>query len=281
MLRTLLLSLILTILFSAAAYANGTYGIVTGSRVNVREYACADSENRLFQAERGTIIEIHGIVGDFYQATINGSDYVYIAREFVRTTQTTGTITAAPFTRVYDLPGGNAFSFLPYGEIVTVRYIYENLFGIEFNGEIAFAAQEDIEIPSFIELSTARVGSQLAQEIIRTAKNYLGTRYLWGGTTPNGFDCSGFMVFLFNRHGIELSRSSRNQARNGISVTRPEIEPGDLLFFGHGNHISHVGMYIGGSQFIHSSSNATGGVIICRMDTHGSGNFITARRVII
>ncbi|MCL2225720.1 MAG: C40 family peptidase [Defluviitaleaceae bacterium] len=282
MIKIFLVSTLLTILFSVTAYANGTYGVITGSRVNVREYAYAGTNNRLFHAYRGTVIQVHGFVGDFYQVSVNGTDYVYIAREFVRVTKTYGTVTAAPFARVYDLPGGNAFSFMSQGESVTVRYAYENFYGIEFNGEIAFVSQSDVSIPSFVTLPTARIGGALANEIIQTAKNYIGTRYLWGGTTPNGFDCSGFMVFLFTQYGISLNRSSRDQARNGIAVCRSEIIPGDLLFFGSGSHINHVGMYIGGDQFIHSSSHSTGGVRICSLnEAHNNRGFITARRVII
>ncbi|MCL2577338.1 MAG: C40 family peptidase [Defluviitaleaceae bacterium] len=283
MCRTLLISFLLTILFSVTAYANGTYAIVTGSRVNVRSCASIGADNRLFQVEHGTVIEIHGVSGDFFRASIQGTDDVYISRDFVRITQTSGTVTAAPFTLVSGLPHEVAFSFIPNGETVTVKYVYEDLYGIEFNDEIAFVAQTDVEIPCFaVNLPTARVGSALAYEIIETAKNYIGTRYLHGGATPNGFDCSGFIIYLFTPHGIDLNRSSGGQARNGIAITRDEIEPGDLIFFGYGNHINHVGLYIGNNQFIHSSSHATNGVIICDLDdVHNSRGFITARRVII
>jgi len=279
--RTIIFSFIITVLFSATAYA-GTYGIVTGSRVNVRAYADVESNNRLFQVDRGTRIRLNSVDGDFFTATIGDDCGVYIARDFVRVTQTQGYVTAAPFARVYSYPGGDAFSFITNGETITVRYVYENFFGIDVDGTIAFASQSGIEIPYFAELPAARIGGALANEIIRTAKNYLGTRYLWGGTTPRGFDCSGFMLYVFTQHGIHLNRSSREQVRNGFPVTRTELIPGDLLFFGSGNHINHVGMYIGNNEYIHSSSNLTGGVIITNLNTchYSARSFITARRVI-
>lgn len=277
--RAIFFALLFTILAATAVYAD-TYAIVTGSRVNVREFA-EICDNVLFRVERGTVIEIRGVAGDFFRAEISGTD-AYIAREFVRVTHTTGVITA-PLALVYDIreESTTPFSNLDSGDIVTVVSTHENYFGIEFNGQTAFIEQHTVEIPYFAELPVARIGSRLADIIIETAQNYIGTPYRWGGTTSAGFDCSGFMVYLFSAHGIDLNRSSRDQARNGEAVARHELERGDLVFFGSGSHINHVGLYIGGGNFIHSSSHRTGGVIICSMyDDHNVRGFITARRVI-
>ena len=283
LLRLLFLSLTFTILTSVAAYAHNTYASVTGSRVNVREFP-EICDNRLFQVERGEIIKIHGSSGDFLQATINGESGVYIAREFVRFTKTQGTITQ-PIAFVHYLPyDENPLTFFTMDAAVTVVAAYGDWFEIDIDGTTAFIKQYAVEIPYFVhELPLARVNAQLANSLIETAKNYIGTRYLWGGTTPNGFDCSGFMIYIFTtHHGIELERSSRNQAaRNGTPVAQNEIEPADLLFFGSGSNITHVGMYIGGGQFIHSSSDRTGGVRISNLNcAHNSRTFNTARRVI-
>lgn len=277
------LGFVLTILMSVSAYASGTYAVVTGYRVNVRAYACRDSDNRLFQVNRGAVVEIYGIVGDFFVATVNGTSDVYISREFVRFSQTQGVI-IAHFAWVYDFPGegGTAITILPAGTEVTVISTHANWYGVEFNGTTAFIEQFAVEIPCFVELPAARIGSTLADTIVEMALGYIGTRYLWGGTTPNGFDCSGFMVYVFSQHGISLNRISRDQALNGTAVSRCELEPGDLVFFGRGRNINHVGMYIGGNQFIHSSSKRTGGVRIGSLnDSHSSRTFISANRVLV
>jgi len=95
------------------------------------------------------------------------------------------------------------------------------------------------------------------QNLIETAKTCLGVPYRSGGTSTKGFDCSGFVKFVFDSVGIELNRSSRTQAREGTPVALDALLPGDLLFFktmGRRNAISHVGIYVGEGQFIHAGS---------------------------
>lgn len=97
----------------------------------------------------------------------------------------------------------------------------------------------------------------LVASLLDKAKEYLGTPYRYGGTTPKGFDCSGFVRFVFGAFGLELDRSSVAQAGQGESVALDQIQPGDLLFFhtrGQKNRVSHVGIYLGGGQFIHAGS---------------------------
>lgn len=281
--RTFLLSFLLTILFSATVYASGTYAIVTGSVVNVRSYG-EISDNRLFQVPMGTVVEVHGVCGDFFRATVMGISDVYIAREFTRITRAQGTV-ISELAWVYDLPGeegGTAIQILPLGEAVTAVSTYGNWFGIEWGGETVFVKRAEVEIPYFAELPVARIGTTLADAIIETAKTYIGTRYQWGGTGPGGFDCSGFMFYIWSKHGFTMNRSSRCQAQQGVFVARSDLERGDLVFFGHGSNITHVGMYIGGGKFIHSSSDRTGGVRLCSLyASQGGMVFITARRIII
>ena len=95
-------------------------------------------------------------------------------------------------------------------------------------------------------------------DAVAVAKSCLGVKYVWGGTTPAGFDCSGLMLYSYDKIGIHLPRTSRAQFRAGayIAPTRLDLlEPGDLVFFAVGgdpNRIHHVGMYIGGGDFIHA-----------------------------
>ena len=280
-------TLLFSFLLSSTAYA-ATQGTVTGERVNVRAYAEINDTNRLFQVTRGESIEILGTDGDFFRANINGSQNVYIAREWVGVTQTYGLI-LNPIINIYNLPtnhGGQVIASVDDYHILTVNAYYENWFAIDFNGEQAFVYRADVTIPYFAALSTARIPgltNSLGEEIVAFAKNYIGTRYVWGGMTPAGFDCSGFMNYILNNFGISINRVSRDIARNGVAVSRNELQPADLVFFSANpgsSHITHVGMYIGGGQFIHSSTWNSGVIISSMTSAYNNPRFVTARRVI-
>lgn len=133
--------------------------------------------------------------------------------------------------------------------------------------------------PSVEALNGNTVISQ-ASAIIATAKKYIGVPYLWGGTTPKGFDCSGYVQYVFNAHGITLPRTSREQYTAGYAVSKSKLQPGDLVFFNtSGSGVSHLGIYIGDGQFIHASTSK--GVIIAELNTsYWSSRYIGARRVL-
>ncbi|MBN2158928.1 MAG: C40 family peptidase [Spirochaetes bacterium] len=92
--------------------------------------------------------------------------------------------------------------------------------------------------------------------ILETAKKYLGVRYNYGGMGAGGFDCSGFVQFVYRENGILLPRSTAAQFERGKKIGLDNVQPGDLLFFKiYRGRISHVGIYVSGSVFIHAPSS--------------------------
>ena len=97
-------------------------------------------------------------------------------------------------------------------------------------------------------------------KIIECAEQCLGIPYVWGGTTPSGFDCSGFVQYIYGQNGYTLTRTTYTQWNNdGTYVSRNELIPGDLVYFGKNGSPTHVGLYIGDGNMIHSPQ--TGDVV--------------------
>ncbi len=124
-------------------------------------------------------------------------------------------------------------------------------------------------------------GSSTARSIITGSLRFLGTPYRYGGRTTKGFDCSGFVGYVFGLFDIKLPRSSREQASVGTHVDKDSLIPADLVFFktGGSSRINHVGIYLGDSRFIHASS--TRGVVITSLnDKYYKKAYYGARRVL-
>ncbi len=123
--------------------------------------------------------------------------------------------------------------------------------------------------------------SSKAEKIIATAKKYIGVPYLWGGESPSGFDCSGYVQYVFKVHGISLNRTAETQYKHGSYVSKSNLKPGDLVFFQNTYKagISHVGIYIGDGKFIHASSSK--GVTISNLSSsYYTSHYYGARRIL-
>ena len=261
-----------------------TRGVVTGNNVNVRSYADVNSNNRVTQVSRGQAVEVLDVDGDFFRVHVGDLKYVYISRDFINITETVGTINY-DWIYFYDLPrdeGGQRIGQFISGQTITLTSAFYNWLGFTFMDEPAFIEATHVAKPAFVQLPSARISFTLADEVVEFAKRYFGYRYVFGGTTPSGFDCSGFMVYIMGHFGISLYRRSTDMARNGVQVNRSDIMPGDLLFFATmgGGRVSHVGMYIGGGRMIHAANSRCG---VRFSDIHSDyfrTRFVTARRVI-
>ena len=115
--------------------------------------------------------------------------------------------------------------------------------------------------------------------IVEEAEKYLGVPYVWGGTTPEGFDCSGLVQYVYKSLGIDISRVTYTQVNEGVEVSKEDLQPGDLVFFANNGDVHHVGIYAGNGMMIHAPY--TGAVVEYQSIEEGSyaDSFYCGRRV--
>jgi peptidoglycan DL-endopeptidase LytE len=164
---------------------------------------------------------------------------------------------------------------------VPLRFIGESLGHLiqwdKENGIAILATDGKFHSPAWYRPPTS---SELASQIIGTAKQYLGVPYVYGGSTPSGFDCSGFLMYVFAQYGIDLPRSAAGMYTVGTPV-KGELLPGDLVFFKDGPKVSHVGMYIGNNQYIDAASGSRMRVTYTDMNSSWSKkHYVGAKRVL-
>ncbi len=121
------------------------------------------------------------------------------------------------------------------------------------------------------------------KKLLDYAKFFKGGKYVWGGTTPKGFDCSGYVQYLYKKSGVSLPRTAWSQSKKGIVVDKAHLQKGDLLFFltdkKRGIPVTHVGIYLGHGEMIHAASKKKGIIISPITHGHYADTFVTARRV--
>ena len=181
---------------------------------------------------------------------------------------------------------------LSYGNALKIAGVTGDWTAVVCNGKAGYIYSQFVQQGSFevgggggdnAQTSIGTLtGSSLekGQQIAWYAYQYLGCPYSWGGKDPSGFDCSGFVSYVYAHFGITLNRVAQDQAKNGYGVSASELQPGDILcFYSGSSYIGHVGIYIGFGKFIHAQNSATG-VVITDLAGHYAERGFEARRIV-
>lgn len=137
------------------------------------------------------------------------------------------------------------------GKLVTVLGTDNGWYHIQFGDTTGYV------LGDYLKEYDPGAASAIGTQIVEMAMQYMGVRYRSGGSSPNGFDCSGFTMYLYGQLGYSLPHTATGQYKNcGTYVAKEDLQPGDLVFFSDSSHaIGHVGIYIGGGEIIHARSS--------------------------
>ena len=163
---------------------------------------------------------------------------------------------------------------LKAGKIVTILGEANGWYQIESG----YVSADYVTIVDAAEAARASKG----QEIADYALQFVGYPYVYGGSSPKGFDCSGFTSYVYRQFGYSINRTASGQLDNGTSVSMSELQPGDLVMFrksGSSSRASHVGIYIGNGQFVLASTSKVGVIVSNMSDAYYTSGFVGGRRI--
>ena len=285
--RVILLSAVLTAMCTiGASAATLGAGTVTADALRLRSDPTAEGEI-LATASSGTnVVVLEEAEDGWYKVNYNSVEG-YMSGEYLDVA--TKAETDLGYGQVdtdgdtLNMRAGASTSFdtlcaIPSGTVLELEGIYEGWYKVTYAGNTGYVSSEYIAITTE---PAAAASSAPGEQLVALAKQYLGTPYVLGGNGPSSFDCSGFTKYIYAQFGYSLNRTATDQLQNGVSISRDELQPGDLVFFRYrtSKPVSHVGIYIGGGEFIHASTNR----YVVQIDQMNSGHYdnvyVYARRV--
>lgn len=268
--KVLFLSVLTAMLLAATAFAADIAtgaGTTTGSSLRLRSEP-STSASVVTMLDKGVSVAILDDSADgWYKIGYNGStgyvsaDYLTVDSDNVFTTY--GRINSEGVNvRSAASTDSSVLATVSDGTIVTVNGLVDGWYDVTCQYGTEGYIRSD-----YVDLTSSASSNS---DIVATAKQYLGTGYVYGGASPSGFDCSGYTMYVYSQHGYSLPHSATSQWQRGIGTrvySISALQVGDLVFFNDpsrnaGKACSHAGIYIGDGQFIHSSSSRSGGVII-------------------
>ena len=264
------MTLLLTAHTMAADIAIGA-GCTTGSSLRMRAETSTSSEIITTLDKSVAVAILDDTTEGWYQVAYNGktgyvsADYLLVDQDNVF--ETYGRVNGDGVNvRSGASTEAEVLASVNTGTIVTVNGLVDGWYDVTCQyGTEGYIRSDFLDLTKDATSSTAS-----GSGIVDTAMKHLGTRYVYGGASPSGFDCSGFTMYVYSQHGYSLPHTATGQWQSGLGsrvYSIGELQPGDLVFFNDpsrnaGKSCSHAGIYISSGQFIHSSSSKSNGVII-------------------
>lgn len=299
LMRTLAICAALTAALSASAFAASIGGAtVSASALNLRTEPSTQSSS-LTTAPRGSVVVVGAAVDQNWYKVVYKGAVGYMSSEYLDFSQVmdgsfgSGNINGSD-VRMRSAAGTSAsiLATYPVGTRMQVLGVSGEWYKVSYNGAVGYVHSDYFALNGGISDIYSGTGSAPAapsdpeysaagQTIIDAAKKYMGVPYVWAGTSPSGFDCSGFVYYVYKECGYAINRTAASIYENGVFVEKSDLKIGDAICFASSsNYIGHVGIYIGGGEFIHASSSS-GQVTINRLDeNYYTRNYVGARHIV-
>ena len=285
--KVLFLSVLTAMLLAATALAADIAtgaGCTTGSSLRLRAEPSTSASVVTTLDKSVAVAILDDSVDGWYKIAYNGStgyvsaDYLNVDQDNVFTTY--GRVNSDGVNVRSDAStDSSVLATIEEDAIVTVNGLVDGWYDVTCEYGTEGYIRSD-----FLDLTES---SSSNSDIAATAKQYLGTGYVYGGASPRGFDCSGFTMYVYSQHGYSLPHSATSQWQSGLGTrvySISELQPGDLVLFkksGTGSkRASHVGIYIGGNQFVHASTSTVGVIVSNMSDAYYTSGFVGGRRLV-
>ncbi len=259
-------------------YTNIGIADVESGNLNVRAVPAIDGK-LVGKMPKNSACEVLEVTGDGWAHIISGEVDGYVSLDYLLTgpdakmkaNSIVSTVAVANVdglnVREQASTDSAILTQVPKGEEMEYVETLEGWVKVSIDGEEAYVAAEYVTVNERLDTAVTMtellygVGvSDVRVELVEYAKQFLGNPYVWGGTSlTKGADCSGFVLSVFKKFGVKLSRTAAAQSTHGTKIKASELQPGDLVFYSNASGgINHVALYIGGGRVIHASSPKTG-----------------------
>ena len=305
-----LISIIFTIailasMFPLNASANNTlaYGAATVDTQGLRLRSGPGTSNSIVThlSEGDIVVILERTDSEWYKVNFHGS-VGYVSAPLLREVLTAENFSAqgkitGDRVNIRTRPNTSSDVLGSYSQqtVMTVIGINNGWYKVKHEGNTGYVRYDFMEIIGGYRPSSASSSKvtpttpvpaanlTLAQQIVEFSLGYIGSKYVYGGASPSGFDCSGFVTFVLKNFDISVTRNASGQYRdNGVHIDKSDLALGDLVFFSSngGKSVTHVGIYIGDDEFVHASRPGVG-VVISRLDSsYYTTGWYGAKRII-